>query len=225
MDALIFDFDGVVVDSEPIHLMGFQRVLAGAGLTLTEKDYYEKYLGYDDHDAILIAGRDQGVAFDEARIAELTAAKSRIVQQAFAESIPALPGAVELIAAAHQACIPVGVCSGALREEVELAATTVGVRGHFLDIVAAKDVRRGKPDPEGYVLALERLRAATGRTIRSQKSLAVEDSPAGIAAARGAGMKVLAVATSYRPDQLRQADRTVRRLSEVTLPELEALVR
>jgi HAD superfamily hydrolase (TIGR01509 family) len=225
LDAFIFDFDGVVVDSEPIHLMGFQRVLAGAGLALTEKDYYEKYLGYDDHDAILIAGREQGVAFDEPRIAELTAAKSRIVQQAFAESIQALPGAVELIAAAARAGIPVGVCSGALREEIELAAATVGARGHFLDIVAAKDVRRGKPDPEGYVLALERLRAAIGRTIRPEKSLAVEDSPAGIAAARGAGMKVLAVATSYDPHQLTQADRTVGRLSEVTLAELEALVR
>ena len=95
MDALIFDFDGVVVDSEPVHLMGFQRVLQTVGLTLTEADYYTRYLGYDDHDAILVAGRDRGVAFDEARIAELTAAKTRIVQQAFAESIRPLPGAVE----------------------------------------------------------------------------------------------------------------------------------
>ena len=224
MDALIFDFDGVVVDSEPVHLMGFQRVLQTVGLTLTEADYYTRYLGYDDHDAILVAGRDRGVAFDEARIAELTAAKTRIVQQAFAESIRPLPGAVELIAAAAGAGVPVGVCSGALREEIELASATVGVREHFAVIVAARDVARGKPDPEGYRLALRRLGAAAGRDLRADRTLAVEDSPAGIDAARSAGMKVLAVATSYPPDQLTAAHRTVRRLCDVSLAELDEIL-
>ena len=223
MDALIFDFDGVVVDSEPIHLMGFRQVLESVGLRMTDEEYYEKYLGYDDHDCILIAGRDQGREFDESEIAELTGVKTRLVQRAFAESIQPLGGAVELIAAAAAAGLPLGVCSGALREEIELASRTVGVWEYFLRIVPAEDVDHGKPHPQGYRLALERLREATGRALRAEKTLAVEDSPAGIDAAKAAGMKVLAVATSYDAANLQQADRIVTRLTEVDLTQLRAM--
>lgn len=223
MDALILDFDGVVVDSEPIHLMGFQRVLAAVGVRLTRRDYYDKYLGYDDHDAILVAGTDHGVTFGEAEIARMKRAKTQLVQKAFRESIPPMPGAAELIAAAAEAGVPVAVCSGALREEIELASATVGVRQHLLRIVSAEDVRRGKPDPEGYLLTLERLREATGRPMRPPRCVVIEDSPAGIAAARAAGTRVLAVATSYAADALTGADRVAESLADVTLADLESL--
>lgn len=223
MDALIFDFDGVVVDSEPIHLQGFQQVIATVGVTLTREAYYQTYLGYDDHDCFLIAARDQGVALDEDRIAQLTADKTRLVQEIFSRDVRALPGAAELIASAAAAGVPVGVCSGALREEIELAAATVGVREHFQWIVAALDVRHGKPDPEGYVQSLQRARDLSGREIRPQRSVVVEDSPAGIAAAKAAGCRVLAVTNSYPAAELRQADRIVASLADVTLADLEAL--
>lgn len=220
---MIFDFDGVVVDSEPVHFAGFRQVLAGVGVTMTEDKYYRLYLGYDDHDCLQIAARDHGLTLDEERIAALTAEKTRFVQDAFARDIAALPGAVELIAAAASDGVAVGVCSGALRPEIELAARTVGALGHFQWIVAAEDVARGKPDPEGYLLALEQARRATGRRIRPERSLVVEDSPAGIQAGQDAGCRVLAVTTSYPADQLSAADRIVGRLHEVTLDELKTL--
>jgi beta-phosphoglucomutase len=225
MDALIFDFDGVVVDSEPIHLAGFQRVLEPLGIRLTQADYYAKYLGYDDHDCLLVAARDAGVELDEGRIADLTAAKTALVQHAFAKSIEPLPGAVALIRAVAGEGVPLAVCSGALREEIELASQTVGVRECFQIIVAAKDVARGKPDPEGYLMARERLSAATGRDLSPGGCIVVEDSPAGIEAARGAGMKVLAVTNSYAPEHLAAADRIVESLAEVTVPSLRELLR
>ena len=224
MDALIFDFDGVVVDSEPIHLMGFRRVLAGEDLTISEEDYYDKYLGFDDHDCFEAVGRNTGREFTEARIAEMTTAKSDIVRQAFAQSIEALPGAVALIQAAHNDGIPLAICSGALREEIELAARTVGVPDVFAVIVAARDVRNGKPDPEGYVLAARRLAEQCGRAISLDRCVVVEDSPAGIAAAKSAAMSVLAVTTTYPGKALGQADRIVDSLAEVTPASLDELL-
>jgi len=223
MDALVFDFDGVVIDSEPVHLRCFQQILAGEGIALADRDYWEKYLGFDDHDCFAAAAAAAGRKLAEPRIAELTAAKSRLIRRAFAEDVQPLPGAVELIRSAADAGVPVAVCSGALRDEIALAARTVGVADCFGAVVAAEDVRRGKPDPEGYALALRRLGEATGTAVRAARSLAVEDSPAGIDAARAAGMNALAVTNSYPADRLARAGRVVACLADVTLADLEAL--
>ena len=118
--AIIFDFDGVVVDSEPVHFAGFRDVLATLGLDLKLEDYYDKYLGCDDHDCLLIAARDRGVELSERQIADLTAAKTALVQRAFRESIQPLPGSVALIRAIAAAGVPMAICSGALRDEIIL---------------------------------------------------------------------------------------------------------
>ena len=224
MDALICDFDGVVVDSEPIHLACFREVLASVGIELTTEAYYADYLGYDDHDCFEAVGRDHDRPFTENEIADMTAAKTALCQRVFSESVEALPGAVELIAAVVAAGIPVGVCSGALRDEIELAARTVGVLEHFRILVAARDVQKGKPDPEGYRLAREKLAEAVGRPLRAERCVVIEDSPAGIDAARGADMRVLAVTNSYPADALADANRIVDSLANVTVDALKELV-
>jgi len=224
MDALIFDFDGVVVDSEPVHCATFQQVLRTRGVEMSREDYYCRYLGFDDHDCFLHAGADAGTRFSEDEIARMTAEKTVLVQRAFGESIQPLRGAVELIASAAGRGVPVGVCSGALKGEIELASRTVGALDHFTTIVSAEEVPAGKPDPSGYRMTLERLARLTGRPLRADRSVVVEDAPAGIQAAKGAGMKVLAVANSYSRDELAQADRIVDSLAEVTVDDLERLV-
>lgn len=223
MDAILFDFDGVIVDSEPIHLAAFQQVLGQQGLTLSREDYYSRYLGYDDRDCFGAVGRDKGKPFAAKQIAEMTAAKTQIVQDALAESIQAMPGAVELISAAAEASVPLAICSGALRGEIVQAARTVGVLGMFPTIIAAEDVQRGKPDPQGYRLAAEALSADLARPVRHERCVVVEDSPAGIEAGKALGMKVLAVTNSYEAQVLAAADRVVDSLAEVTLESLETL--
>jgi beta-phosphoglucomutase len=223
LDALIFDFDGVIVDSEPIHLLCFGKVLRPAGVELKREDYYSKYLGYDDHDCFAAALRDHGLRAEEEQIARMIEAKSRLVQETYSAGVPALPGSAELVRLAAGAKVPLAICSGALRDEIEQAARAIGVWGLFATVVAARDVTRGKPDPEGYRLALERLCAATGRGLRAEACVVVEDSAAGIDAARGAGMKVLAVTNSYPPEILTRATRIVRSLAGVTLADLEAV--
>ena len=223
MDALITDFDGVVADSEPIHLRGFTAVLADVAIALTSEDYYGKYLGFDDHDCFQAVGRDNGREFTEDQIAEMTAAKTLIGQALMAESIQPIAGIVELLAALAEAGVPMAVCSGALRDEVELCSRVIGVWGRFAAIVAAVDVTRGKPDPQGYAKALEALRAATGRDLRAGRCVVTEDSPAGISAAKELGMKVLAITSSYPAEALGQADLIVDSFHDVTLATMTKL--
>ncbi len=224
MDAIIFDFDGVVVDSEPFHFAAFRRVLESRGRTLTREDYYAKYLGYDDRDCFLAVSRDGDQPLSDTEIAEMTAEKTAILKKALAESVKPLDGAVELIESAAAAGVAAAVCSGALREEIELALRGLGILGHFSAIVSAEDVSRGKPDPEGYNLALRRLVSAAGGDIAAGRCVAVEDSPAGIDAAKAAGMKVLAVTNSYDADVLAAADRVVDSLAGLTPDAIESLL-
>jgi beta-phosphoglucomutase len=214
MDAVIFDFDGVIVDSEPVHWAGFARVLRGEGVELGWEEYRERYLGFDDHDCFAAVLADRGIAAAEAALAALTRAKTAVVQEALASSAVAMPGAVALIDELSAGGVPLAVCSGALRAEIEVATRRAGVRGRFLAVVAAEDVRHGKPDPEGYVLAVARLRSITGAELRPDRCVAIEDSPAGIEAAKAAGLRVLAVAVSYPAEALREADAVVATLAD-----------
>jgi beta-phosphoglucomutase len=224
LDALIFDFDGVIVDSEPVHLMCFQQVLEAYGIRLTNEQYYGRYLGYDDHDCFFHVLRDHGVALPEAEISRMIESKTALVQQTFAESVQPMPGTAALIRAAAAAAVPMAICSGALRHEIEMAAQAVGVRDYFTTVIAAEDVAHGKPDPEGYGLALGELSRLAGRTLRKYRSVVVEDAPAGIEAAKAVGMKVLAVTNSYRADALEKADRIVASLADVTLASLDDML-
>ena len=224
LDALIFDFDGVLLDSEPIHLMGFQRVLREVGIELAPEAYYRKYLGYSDRDCFAVVATDRGRRFSDSQIAEMAAAKTQIMQQAFRESSVAMPGAVRLVEETGEAQVPLGICSGSLRAEIELPLGAIGLRRHFEVIVADDDVQRGKPDPEGYRLTIQRLGEAAGREVAAGQSLVIEDSPTGIEAARAAGTKVLAITSSYQGGELTAADRVIHSLTEVTLADLAKMV-
>lgn len=224
LDALISDCDGVIADSEPIHLVCFQQVLAEQSVPLTEEAYYAHYLGFDDHDCLAAAGRDNGREFSEDDLAAMTAAKTKLVQRHMHEGLTTMPGVAALFQAVDAAGVPMAVCSGGLRTEVALSVKTAGILDLVETLVCAEDVRLGKPDPEGYALALQRLSDATGRPLAAAKTVVLEDSPAGIEAAKAVGMKVLAVATSYAPDALTGADRTVATLADVGVADLEALL-
>lgn len=223
MDAIIFDFDGVIVDSEPIHFECFAAVLARRGVHLTREDYYDKYLGFDDHDCFQAVCAAGGAKVNERDIAAMTAQKTISVKKALSDLAQAQPGAVELISAAAAAGVPLAICSGALREEIKLASDAIGVLQYFATIVAARDVAHGKPDPQGYKMAIRQLAQAKGLALQPAKCVAIEDAPAGIQAARGAGMKVLAVAASYPTYALKAADKVVASLADVSVATLEEI--
>ncbi|MFN8543939.1 MAG: HAD family phosphatase [Candidatus Binatia bacterium] len=193
--ALVFDFDGIIVDSEPLHLAAFQRTLATVGITLTAEEYWTHYLGFDDHDAIAHALTTAHGGAPPADVARLMHAKAEHFLALVEHGVSVFPGVRELVRGAA-ARVPLAIASGALGSEIELILRAVGLRDAFRTIVSANDVQHGKPDPEAYVAALAHLRADVAPELVAAECLAVEDSPAGIAAARAAGMRCVAVTNS-----------------------------
>jgi beta-phosphoglucomutase len=206
-EAVLFDFDGILVDSEPMHYRAFTQVLDPLGMGFPWKEYVEIYMGFDDRDAFREAFRAKGIDLEEKNLAKLIAAKSRAFQDGIRKGVTAYPGAVPVIESLYAAGRPLALCSGALRSDIDPILARLGVARRFGVIVSADDVRRSKPDPESYELAFARLseRCAIFLTV-PEKSIAVEDTPAGIRSAKGAGLRVLAVTNSYGAGELAEAD-------------------
>lgn len=204
--AVMFDFDGVIVDSEPAHFRWFQRLLADEGVTLTRADYDAIYLGMDDRECFTEALTRHGKTAALPKVPDLIERKSARLMAEMAERPPVLPGAVELVRTLAKR-VPLAICSGALRREIEAMLTHAGIDSCFVGIVSAEDVSHGKPHPEGYTKALALLNRAQSlaRAIEPASCLVIEDSLAGIEAAKAAGMRCLAVANSYPEAALKQA--------------------
>lgn len=224
MDALLFDFDGVIIDSEPIHLLGFQHVFSRWDIDLTREIYYARYLGLDDFSCAKTVAQDYGREFSETQLRQMVCDKTAIVQDTFRKSLQAYPGVLELIAAADEAGIPLGICSAALRDEIRVACETLGVGQQFKVIVAAEDCDRCKPDPQGYFMTLEKLSQISGKQLSPERSVVIEDSVPGVKAGKAMGARVLAVTTSHPAEQLSHADMVVDSLSDVSVETLRSLV-
>jgi len=219
--AIIFDFDGVIADDEPLHLAAFQRALASDGITITREQYYARYLGFDDRSAIMAAFRDAGATPSAAQLRTVLAAKAEQFLALVRAGAPIFPGVPAFVRGAA-ARVPLAIASGALRHEIELILAQAGLADCFAAIVSAEDVREGKPSPEGFLLALEQLRAR--RTdLSPERCLVIEDSQPGLEAARRAGMRCLAVTSSYPAAALGGADLVVGTLEDVGWDQLAGL--
>ena len=215
-EAVLFDFDGILVDTEPMHHRAFNEVLDPLGMAFPWKEYVETYMGFDDRDAFREAFRAKGIDLDDANLAKLVAAKSEAFLRGLRAGVTAYPGAVPLIETLSAAGTPLALCSGALRADIDPILARLGVARRFDAIVSADDVRRSKPDPESYALAFRRLAETYSSSLTVPgKSVAVEDTPAGIRSAKGAGLRVLAVTNSYGTGELAEADWIVESLENV----------
>jgi len=222
LQAVIFDFDGVIADSEPLHFRAFQQALAEDGLELSPKEYYARYLGYDDVGMFQAFAEDRGLPMDGARVSELVARKGTRLQALLNGGSVLFPGAVDFVRAAADA-VPIAIASGALRHEIEEVIAAAGVADLFAAIVASGDTPESKPSPAPYRLAFERLRDATGATLDPQRCVAIEDSRWGLESARGAGLRCVGVTNSYPADELTGAELVVSGLHTLTLDALDRL--
>ena len=213
--AVIFDFNGVLVDDEAVHFALFREVLHQEKVTITERDYHERYLGYDDRGCFEAALLDAGQNANGERLDRLIAQKAGRYVEIASQGLRFFAHAAETLGAvaAHW---PVAICSGALRPEIEFALAQLGRLDQIVAIISAEDTQKGKPDPEGYRLALAALRAHTYdrlpssqqhalRELEALNCLVIEDSLAGIVSAKRAGMRAVGVPNTYTADQLRQA--------------------
>jgi HAD superfamily hydrolase (TIGR01509 family) len=220
MQAIIFDFDGVIADTEPLHFASLQQVLAGIGITLTETDYYADYLGFDDRGCFTAALQAHQRPAERNLIKTLMDQKATAYLAAVKHHLTIFPGVRELVREAADR-YPLAVASGALRHEIELILEEAGIRKAFAHITSAEDVTRGKPAPDPFLHALQGLNRLNIRPpIQAADCLVIEDSLPGIRGARSAGMKVLAVANTHTAQDLREADAITHSLTETNLAEL-----
>ncbi len=211
MRAIVFDFDGVIVDSEPLHWEAFRRVLGPLGFECDYATYLDRYVGFDDRDMITTWFGEQQRRLDPGQLDELVQHKAAVFVDVVGAGVRPFPGAVELIKHAS-AELPVAICSGALLSDIEVILHAVGdgLMERFQAIVTAEDVPRSKPDPACYRLSAERLGVGPGACV------AIEDTAAGLRAAADAGLHTLGVTHTHPADQL-HADRVVESLAGVTL--------
>lgn len=220
MRAVIFDFDGVIADTEPLHFEGLRRTLAEIGITLTEADYFANYLGFDDRGCILEALRVNHRSPTGPLVQELMHKKAMAYLASIKDHLVIFPGVREFVEEAATA-YSIAIASGALRSEIELILEQAGIRKAFRHITSAEDVTKGKPDPQVFLHALAGLNRLRGVSpIEPDSCLVIEDSLPGIRAAKSAGMKVLAVANTHTMQDLHEADAISHSLHETSLDDL-----
>lgn len=221
--AVIFDFDGVITDSEVLHLRAFNRSLAPYGIEISTKDYYTNYLGYSDFDCYK-ALIDNGVLkIDESRVDDILREKSRIFEELTRTEGRTIEGVHEFLGLLEDSKVPMAICSGALMAEIELILEEAKLRHFFAVIVSAEQVKKGKPSPEGFLLTLQKLNKKYRPAIAVGECIVIEDSRWGLQAARAAGMHPVAVTNSYGADQLTLAEKVVAKLTELTIEDLQQL--
>jgi HAD superfamily hydrolase (TIGR01509 family) len=221
MRAAIFDFDGVLVNSEPAHFLALREALKPEGVAIDEMEYLTRYVAYDDQRAAAEALAHHGRPATAERARAVAERKAALYEELLRE-VPFFPGARELVTGLA-ARMPLAIASGARHVEIERILQAGGLLDAFTAIVGADDVARTKPDPEPYLAAWRALREGTPG-LEAGQCVALEDTPPGIAAARAAGMIVVGVAQTYEPPRLATAHHVVASLRGLDADALLSLV-
>jgi beta-phosphoglucomutase len=221
--AVIFDFDGVITDSEILHLRAFNQSLAPYGIEISTKDYYKNYLGFSDFDCYKALVDNGLLEIDERQIDAIVKKKSKIFEELTKIEGRTIEGVHEFLQMLAEKNIPMAICSGSLLVEIEVILEESGLRHYFTEIVSAEQVKKGKPHPEGFLRCLKKLNKKSRPPITAGECIVIEDSRWGLQAGKAAGMHTVAVTNSYDAAQLSPAEKIVSRLNELTIDDLEQL--
>ena len=225
LKAVIFDFDGVVSDSEMLHYKALNEILIKYGIDVPKKVHWQKYLGYGDIENIEAVSRDYDMGLTDEQIVEIARQKTEVFNELVKTEMTIIDGVAEFVGMLIENGIPLAICSGAIASDIKLMLDGCEFANAFRAIVTADDVGKGKPDPEGFLLALEKLNETIdGDQILPQECVVIEDSGWGLAAAKSAGMHTAAVTNTYPAEQLAGlADKIVGRLDELNMDDLAEL--
>jgi len=236
LGAVIFDFDGVITDSEILHLRSFNQVLARFGVEITTKDYYKDYLGLTDSECFESLADRGRLGLDEDGIEHLIKQKNQIFEKLAKTEGSIIEGVRDFLemlkyhghpGRGHgleaRGTIPMAICSGALLAEIELILEQARLRRFFEVIVSAEQIKKGKPNPEGLLLTLAKLNHDRRVRIAAGQCVVIEDSHWGLEAAEAAGMHTVAVTNSYDAEQLQPAEKIVTQLMELSIGDLQEL--
>ena len=217
--AVLFDFDGIVVDTERLHYEAFQAVLKGEGLSYSWATYEKEYMGFDDRDAFAHTFNQSDRVLSDELLQHMISQKASVfIDIASRGSLPPYPGLIELIDLFVAQGVKLGLCSGALRSDIEPILARLSLREHFLVLVTAEDVAKSKPHPESYAKAWQALAEKTGMLQTPTAEVwAIEDTPEGLRSARGAGLMGVGIAHTHGLEALGEADLCKANFSELIL--------
>ncbi len=221
IQAILFDFNGVVIDDEPLHRKAYQDTLAAEGISLSDGDYYNS-LGMDDVTFVRAAFERAGRELSEETLRAVIAREAELHRAMIDGELPLFPGVVTFVKALARV-YPLGIVSMARRDSIGHVLQRAALDRFFDVVVSAEDVRVCKPDPGCYNRALgllnEKRSAANSPPFQPSECLVIEDSPPGIQAGRAAGMRTLGVVNTVRESALRDAgaDVVTRSLADWTL--------
>lgn len=224
LKAVIFDFDGVVVDSEFLHYRALNSAFGLHGVQVGEDEYYEKYLGYSDYQCVEIVNANYNMGLDREGIEKLIANKTDVFNRLVKQEAAIINGVVGFVEMLRANVIPMAVCSGGTRSDIDLMVKGTELAGVFDPIVTADDVKKGKPDPEGFQLVLSRLNERGKERIPAGECVVIEDSHWGLEAAAAAGIHTIGVTNTYDAQHLGPySEMVVKRLDEIRMEDLQGL--
>lgn len=214
--AIIFDCDGVIANTEPLHFQALRKTLEDENISLTESEYYQEYLAFDDRGCFINAFAKNAKTISSPKIAELILRKANYFEPALHNSLQIFPGVTDFIKRAANK-YPLAIASGARRKEIEAILRHASLTHCFQFIVSTEDVINGKPHPESFLKACELLNTVGNERIKPQNCLVIEDSIHGVQAAQAANMLCVAVTNSYEKDSLSEANLVIESLETLSL--------
>ncbi len=227
LKAVLFDFNGVIIDDESIHLQLIDEILIQENLQPQRRDERQASLGRSDRACFQDLLTRRGRVMSEQYLTQLLTKKAQLYAQEIEklEKLPLYPGLDDLIFQVRSRNLNLALVSGAIRQEIELVLERAKLTEYFPVIVAGDDITTSKPEPDGYLLAVERLNQAYPTlNLQPSECLAIEDTPAGIQAAKRAGMQVVGIANTYPFHMLqRLANWTVDYLTDLELERIQEL--
>lgn len=227
LKAVIFDFNGVIINDERIHLQLIDEILIQENLQPQKDSERQACLGRSDRACFqeLLANRGRVVSEDYVTQLLNRKAQNYVLELGKIEKLPLYPGLEDLIFQVRSRNLKLGLVSGAIRKEIELVLERAKLAEYFTVIVAGDDITTSKPDPTGYLLAVEGLNQKyPDLHLQPQECLAIEDTPAGIAAAKRGGMQVVGVANTYPFHMLQRCcNWTVDYLSDLELERVQEI--
>ena len=212
--AVIWDMDGVIADTAPYHFRAWQEVFGKLGTSYTEDDFRRNFGKRND----TIIRNILGSEISPSEIEAIAADKEESFRKRARENIKPLPGAIELLQSLNKRGFSQALGSSAPIENIKLVTRELDIEGFFQVIVSGREVKEGKPSPQGFLLAAARL------GVRPQDCVVIEDAMAGVTAAKQASMSCIAVTTTNDSTQLAEADLVVDTLEKVSVSDLASLL-
>ena len=205
--AILMDFNGVIINDEPLQMKAYQDILKGEGVDLTEEQYYS-CMGMNDKAFVTSAFKFSNKECSDDKMHNIVTQKTAKWREMIDEDIPLFDGVENFVIKMAQE-FALGVVSMARREEIEYVLERVGLIGYFASIVSAENITSHKPDPECYLTGFNEVDAVRtrlgGNPIVHKDCVVIEDAPQGIIAGKRAGLKTLGITNTVSADKLREA--------------------